>query len=493
MFKALSLLIFGNIFSKLLGVAREILFASLFGVGVVATGYRIAYSAFFLPINALVGDTLSAALIPFYRRSIAADAHREREFLVAVALLGAVISAFIMGALLVFSIPISSFIAGRANASAVLISSNMIRLMALASPLYILGTIGGYLDTVHGNYSSVSIRPSLLNFCSLFAALAAYYLHSTDVLAFGIIAGSATFAFAALRTYRKTLLQGPPIQWAEVNRILMRLVGSLAPLLVIPLASQTCAFLERVIAARIGSGVLPAVDYGRFIAETLTGVTAIPLSLLTMARHGGSVSGSSHTEFKNTALALLVLTIPISSILVVDSQPVIALVFARGAFKAEAVSLTSQVVSGLAIGLPLTIAGYYTLKTMSAQMSNGAAALITIAAAIVNIAFDFAAYQHLGPLAIGLGASIYGIVIFGLSTLFLRLWAGTMLPLTFTLLVYAIGCGLMCASSSWGIRSLILHAGISCLMVATLLIIHPTLLKPIAFRVRKIVTRSATV
>ena len=54
----------GGLFSKIIGFAREIIFANWFGVGDVATAFRIAQSGFLLPTHSLIGETLSSGLLP---------------------------------------------------------------------------------------------------------------------------------------------------------------------------------------------------------------------------------------------------------------------------------------------------------------------------------------------------------------------------------------------------------------------------------------------
>ena len=71
-------LILGNGTSKLVGVLREMVFASLFGTSSVAAAYRLSQVAFTAPTHGLVLETVSGGLVPLYKRQLE-EGEAERQ------------------------------------------------------------------------------------------------------------------------------------------------------------------------------------------------------------------------------------------------------------------------------------------------------------------------------------------------------------------------------------------------------------------------------
>jgi peptidoglycan biosynthesis protein MviN/MurJ (putative lipid II flippase) len=85
--------------------------------------------------------------------------------------------------------------------------------------------------------------------------------------------------------------------------------------------------------------------------------------------------------------------------------------FERGAFDVAARQLTATVLVGLAVGLPLQILGYSLARALSAVGRNRVLAAWTIASLTAQMVVQLVGVPLLGPIAIGLGPSVAGLVL----------------------------------------------------------------------------------
>ena len=76
MFKVVRVLLLGGMVGKLLGVLRELIFAWLFGTGAVASAFRLAQSAFLIPLHGFVSESINGAFTPKYSAQRETEPHR---------------------------------------------------------------------------------------------------------------------------------------------------------------------------------------------------------------------------------------------------------------------------------------------------------------------------------------------------------------------------------------------------------------------------------
>jgi putative peptidoglycan lipid II flippase len=418
------------------------LFANWFGTTAVAAAYRISQTAFLLPTHALVGDTLSAGLLPLYKRWQRECPDLARALVVAALIQGSLLGLVIAGALLVLARQVAIVIAPGASPDSIAMSVQMIRIMALAVPAYILSTILGYLEAGYGKYGALSSRAALLN---VGAVVAGYFVSvSSDTRWLAV--GTAASYFLFLGWTIVTFLRIPEIQPAfkcnpsDLRIATLALWKNSASLMALPLIAQANVLIERITSSWIGTAVIPGLDYARFISDTIVAVTALPLGIITIANHGGAQTDAVRQEASVISGMLLLTSFPLGIFAFLTAEEVVTIVFGRGAFDEQSVWLTSQVLKGVGLGLGGTVTSYYLLKALNAQLRNNESVYITVAGCAVNAIIDLTTWKLLGPFSLGLGAGFNGLVMFVLSMSRLKLWS-LHAPL---MLWTAIGCLTMC-------------------------------------------------
>lgn len=418
-------LVAGNLGSKILALAREVLFAAWFGTGSTAVGFRVAQTLYLLPVQALIGDSLSAGLMPLYRRLREEDPDRARTLVLLACAYAVAFSALVSSALYLGASTLTHWVAPGASEDAKRISSGLLRILALSTPFYIIGGVLSYVEAALGRFAGIAARPILINVGSIAGAGLAVWTGQDRWLAIGLVVCHVVLFVWTILSVRRLDRLSPtrtPSR-GDVLSIGRRFVAAMLPLLGLPLAAQINLVVERIVSSWLGSAVIPSVDYARFLTDTMIQLIAVPLGIVTMATHGGSSRADLAQEHvRKTALFVLLISFPIATFIGAHAEPIVRLLFARGAFDEHSVSNTSEILRWMGLGLAANIPAYYLVRGLNSQLRNREALAATIIGCLANMTVNLALWPILGPQTIGIGLGAYGacIGVFCLSRL--RLW-----------------------------------------------------------------------
>lgn len=412
--KGIKSLISGNFLSKILGLIREILISSWFGTGETAAALRIAQTAYLLPVQALVGDSLSAGLLPLYKK-MEGDNNGKHQVLIFCAVLYAILlSLMIMGGLFLFSYSISSFIAPNSSVSLLLLASNFIKILAIATPFYIISSTLAFIETAYGYFSGVSYRPALLNIFSILGACFAVYFNFDNFLVIFILLSHVIFFILTIFKLHKiggVIPSGLPSLYL-VKQVFSSFFINMLPLLGLPLIAQINVLFERIISSKIGDNVIPAVDYARFLCDTTVQLIAIPLGIITMAKFGGGKVENITAYVKNAFLILVIFGFPLSFFIFMNSKEIVSLVFHRGAFDLESVNVTSATFKWMGGALGFTLSAYFLIKALNSALKNKLALSFTILAVSISMLINFLFWEKIGVETVGLAVFAYSVTLF---------------------------------------------------------------------------------
>lgn len=432
-------IVFGNLASKGVGVFREVLFAAWFGTGTVAAAFRVGQTGFILPTHALIGDSLSAGLLPLYRQMQKEGGEGPRVLVLAASLYGLAFSAVVTTLLWLFADRVAQLIAPGASGPVLDLAGPLLRIMALATPFYVLSGMLSYLETAYGRYGAVAWRPMLLNIGSIGGAALAVWLKQDHWLATGIVISHVAFfgwTMIQLRRLDRFLPEGAPPR-AVLGQVSIRMFAAILPLMGLPLIAQSNVLVERIVSSWLGTEVIPSVDYARFICDTTVQLIAVPLGILTMSVHGGAATSELRAHVAQIARAIVVIAFPFSAFVGMNAEAIVRLVFARGAFDAQAVATTSAVLMGMGAALGMTVTAYYLIKALNAQLRNREALVFTVAACAVNMAVNLTLWPVIGPAVLGLAVAGHSLTLIVLSVRALGL--GSDLRLLAVWMVPALG------------------------------------------------------
>jgi len=338
MVRAASIIAAGNIASRVLGLVRETVIASLFGATGVVSAFRVAQIIPTMLFDLLVGGMVSSALVPVFSE----QAERDRATLWHVASLLLSLTVIVLGLVILIlelvAPQIAFLMAGGFDDELLATTTHLIRITTPAVLfLSLSGIITGLLHSLR-RFTLPALTATIFNASIVVAALVGVLVFGwgIEALAMGLLVGA----------FLQVALQLPGLRDARLRFIIdlkhpaLRRIGKLyLPIILGLVISQIAIALDRNFASRTGEQSIAWMQFATTIIQFPLGLisAAIALAILpTLSRLASITDTANLDEFMNTLAAglrlVLVLIIPATVALFILAGPVVTLLFERGNF-----------------------------------------------------------------------------------------------------------------------------------------------------------------
>jgi putative peptidoglycan lipid II flippase len=358
--------------SRILGFGRDVTIAAVFGAGLRADAFFVAFQLANLIRRLLAEGALNAAVVPLYLR--ARDKGGEAE---AGAFAGRLIGTLAMGLtalalLLALAMPLvvtllaPGFIFGGPRMTiAVELARLMLPYLVFAGPLAVLM---GVLNANH-RFAAASFVTVIFNGVMLAALGLVFLLHSGDsALSVRIVAaGVAVAGLAQLALVGISVWIGPehatPLGLsfgAPMRRFLTLAIPGL-----VASGIPQITIIAAVMVASASPSAISWLYYAYRLIELPIGIVGIAIGTvlvpaLTHAVRSGDPGELAAAESRGLEIALF-LALPAAVALAVLATPVVRVLFERGAFTAADTTATAAALTALALGIP----GHVLVKAFS--------------------------------------------------------------------------------------------------------------------------------
>lgn len=435
MLKSIMTLFAGSLIGKVVGFFREIIFAGLYGTTSPVGAFRMAQSATLIPVDFFTADCLNAGFIPLYNR------YKKNNFYKAQSLFWILKSALFCTSIVIalglfllapwFIALIAPGFTKEGHDLAVL----FVEIMAVGVPFYVLSSLYSYLAIANNSYLLASVRPTIQSIGMICGIVLAFYLDNIALIAWGFTGAYIFFFILGVKELSKKNLF--LFSLCDSEKILSDFWRLVRPLLLLPVMLQGNIIIERIVSSYMGIEVVASVEYAKFITETGIVLLAVPLGLVGLSTLSKLSAHEAREKLLQIIPLVLILTVPASLFLVIHSELIISLIFKRGAFTQDAVFLTQNVLVGLSVGFWAQVAAYVMIKALNAHHRNKEVVMFMAVALAANALFNILFYKILGPITIGIGASIYGFILF-IFTIYAFKISRSVIPVFFWLLLGSI-------------------------------------------------------
>jgi peptidoglycan biosynthesis protein MviN/MurJ (putative lipid II flippase) len=413
-------LLLGGIAGKILGVVREVLLAALFGAGRAVGANRVAMTATMVPTNFFTADALSAGFLPLY-------VQYKRDNPAMAVVLYRVVWRFLAGLSVVLVLVLQvargfwiDVLAPGLDDSTAALTGSMLSIAALGVPFLVLYILYTLVALAHDDVRLINLRAAVQSIGLIAATIAAYVTGDVVLLAWGFTAPFIVlWAWGAYWVRRKRYLDhadgqaSPAPLDGSPGRIALGLFWRrLRPLLLIPVVLQGSIAVERAVGSLLGIEVVAATEYSRFIVDSLMAVIAAPLGLAGLAAFARMQAEEVRAGLERLITPVLLLTVPMSIVLCVDSRGIVTLLYARGQFDDRAVDISSIMVLGFALGIWANVLGHTLVKVLNARGENRRVAVVNGLSFAIAAAVNLVMWRYWGPFTLGLASAITGVVMF---------------------------------------------------------------------------------
>lgn len=328
--------------SKLLGFARDIFFAGVFGTTVIADIFQVIFSFPSLLFSS-IGTALSSVNIPNLTWFTSAKTREERnQYMSNLMAHVTVWSTIVTVAGIIFAPTISSLIAPGVSSSVDHFAITLTRIMMPTLIFVNLTYLTAGILQVHGYFmrsAAISIPFNLL-------IILALYLRGDDIV---ILSYVTTIGWLLQFLVQVPVLKREKYALPRFIRHGGQAFVSLRQLVPVLLGNsllQLCLILDRTFATHLGEGSAAALSFGGNLFVTITSVFIVAMSTVVFPRLSkycldedfDSIRALLATIFK----ILLFILVPYLILVVVYNQEIISLVYERGAFTSESTRVTSQ-------------------------------------------------------------------------------------------------------------------------------------------------------
>jgi putative peptidoglycan lipid II flippase len=418
--RSAGLISFFTLLSRLLGVAREQVFAALLGAGLYADAFQVAFRIPNLLRDLFAEGALSAAFVPTYARARAEGgperAHRlaSRLFTLLAVILGALVLLGMFGARPLVHLMARGFdeVPGKTDATVF-----MTRVMLPFLPLVSFAAVAMGMLNADGRFGAPAASPAMFNVVTIaWGAL----LWKLGFAPYDVAVGWAVGTL--LGGAAQFLIQVPPLrsggwrfrpEWAPGDPYIRQIAGLMAPA-TIGLGAVQLNILVGTFFASHEPGAVSWLQYAFRVLYLPIGIFGVAVGTVAtsgLARQAaaGDLSGM-RTTVRHALGTLAFLTIPATVGLMVLAQPIIRLLFERGLFLPSDTAATATALAFYSIGLvfytnvKVLAPAFYALGTPRVPL------LASMSAVATNLVVIFALHDRLGFRAIALGQSLGSIV-----------------------------------------------------------------------------------
>lgn len=426
-----------TLLSRLLGFLRDIMMASILGAGPVADAFVAAFRLPNMFRRILAEGVFNTAFIPLFAKAL------EQEGEGAAKRFSANIISSLIVILLVFTVLAEIFMPQLVMVltTGFIDDPEKFELTVLLSRicfpyLACMSLMAAYAGVLNGlrKFFMAALAPVLLNVV-LVIALAALIFITIDTaqaaifISIGVLIGGIAQVALVIWALARTGYF-PRLILPKFDRSLARFWALAVPAILTGGVTQ----INILVGTNIASSQQSAIAY-LYYADRLyqlplgiigiaIGVVLLP-ELSRLLKSGDRVK-AAHVQEKSLLFGLM-LTIPSAIALYVIAQPIMATLFQRGAFSAEAVEQSAKALQIFALGLPAFVLVKVFQPSYFAREDTRTPAIFAAVSVVLNIGFSLLLFPKLGHVGIAWATTLAGWANVFMLVLTLAMWRKLML------------------------------------------------------------------
>lgn len=377
--------------SRVLGLVRDIVFARYFGAGGLMDAFVVAFKIPNFLRRLFAEGAFSQAFVPVLSEKRSNSSQQEvKQLTDAVAgTLGGVLLVVtvlgVIGAPLLIMLFAPGFVG---ESDRFELASGMLRITFPYLLLISLTALAGGILNTYSRFAIPAVTPVFLNLSLIGAAiwLSPQMEVPVTALAWGVLIGGVVqLLFQIPPLLKLGMLPRPRFSWHDSG--VRKIIKLMIPTLFGASVAQINLLLDLVIASMIAAGSMSWLYYSDRLMEFPLGVFGIALSTVILPKLSGQFAQEDDGAFNRTldwALRLVMLiALPAAVGLLLLAEPMLSLLFQRGAFNAHDVDMAALSLMAYSLGLvgfilvKVLINGYFSRQDTRTPVKFGIIAMAT--------------------------------------------------------------------------------------------------------------------
>lgn len=463
-----------TLLSRILGYLRDVVIAGAFGTGMASDAFFLAFSIPNLLRRLFAEGSLAIAFVPVFSQYLNRDGFERASGLANSALrLTALVLVGTCGLAMALAPQIVHALAygWLDEPEKIALCVKLTRIMLPYGVFICLVALCMGILNVLGHFAAPALAPVFLNTVMIAAVFLGMQFTRTETglviwLAGGVSAGGVVQLLLQIPFlhHKGIVLLRPAPLWHPGIKQVLRLLG---PVLFGAAVYQINSFVIRLFASMLPQGSVSYLYYADRLVQFplgIFGLAAATAVLPAMSHQAAEQRWKALGETFNAAIRLvLFMTLPSMVGLIVLREPIVALLFQRGAFDANSMRLTAGALLYYGVGLWAFSAVRIVLNTFYALQETWTPVWIGCIAIGANILFSAVLMGPMQHYGLALSLSLSSMVNLSLLTIALRRRLGS---LGWRKMVVSIRYSMLCAVTMgavvWGLARLLLASPAHC-------------------------------
>ena len=389
----------GTFVSRVLGLVREIVIASVFGANAATDAFLIAFRIPNFMRRLFAEGSFSMAFVPVLTEYKENRDHAAMKELVArtAGTLGAALLVVTALGMIFANVVVGGFAPGAIDEPGKFaLTTDLLRLTFPFLLFVSLTALSGGVLNSFNKFGLAAVTPVILNICMIAGALLLAPRLEVPIMALGwaVLAAGILQLLVQLPALRRLdLLVWPTWGWAHAG--VRRIMKLMIPTLFGSSVAQVNLLLDTLLASFLIVGSQTWLGYSDRLLEFPLGLFGVALGtviLPTLSKHHVSADPAGFSRALDWGLRLtLLIAVPAMLALVLLATPMLATLFLHGRFTAHDVQMSAWSLAALSFGLPAfalvkTLApAFYSRQDTTTPVRAGISAMA--AAMILNFLF----------------------------------------------------------------------------------------------------------
>lgn len=401
-----------TLLSKLLGFGRDIVLSAFYGATMYSDVYLVSLDISRIVFQ-VIGTAISTTYIPLFFDNIKEGGDEKGNYFTNN-VLNITISIGILISIIafIFARPFAKIFASGFNAQALDLTVSFTRIMLFGTIFSGLSKImQSYLQSKGEYYISGMIGFPFNIIIIVSIVLSKYFgLYILPIGAFFALASQ--FFFQIPRSQKRGYKYG--FVYNVKDKYIKEMMILTMPVMIGVGASQINTIVDRTLASQLAVGSISAMKYADRLNTFVLGLFISSITIVIYPMLSKLKSEKQHDKFneyiKKSINVVILMILPITALAIVLAEPIVVVLFKRGAFDASATRMTSAALAFYSVGLiglslKNVIANvFYSIQDTKTPMYNG------VIAVVINIVLNLILVKYMGISGIALATSISSIV-----------------------------------------------------------------------------------
>jgi len=262
-------------------------------------------------------------------------------------------------------------------------------------------------------FALASLVPAFVPVCAMLCLVIFYQSWGIYALAVGTVVGVILEVIVlAVFVSRRGLSLLPC--WHGMDDNLKAVMNQYLPMVAGAFFMSSTNLVDSSMAAMLAPGSVASLNYGNKVVALILGLGTAALATAVLPHFSTMVAkadwdGIRHT-LKTYSNIIMLLTIPVSIVLIFFSHEIIVVLFERGKFSANSTSIVANLQSCYALQIPFYTLGILGVRLLSAMRMNQVLMWVGILSFIVNLLGNYFFMKFWGVFGIALSTTTVYVI-----------------------------------------------------------------------------------